>query len=104
MKPFLFHRLGMQAFADALMVIPKVLGQNAGYDPQETVVKLLQEADAGVPCGIDITSGEAMNPVDSGVFDNYNVKEQILNSCAIVASNLLLVDEVMKAGLSSLKG
>jgi len=97
-------RLGMQAFADALMIIPKVLGQNAGYDPQETVVKLLQEVDAGVPCGIDLASGEAVNPVDSGIFDNYNVKEQIINSCAIVASNLLLVDEVMKAGLSSLKG
>ena len=30
----------MQAFADALLVIPKILAQNSGYDPQETIVKL----------------------------------------------------------------
>lgn len=93
-------RLGMQAFADALLVIPKTLSMNAGYDPQETIVKLMQEG----ACGIDLLTGEAADASAIGVFDNYNVKEQILNSCAIVASNLLLVDEVMKAGLSSLKG
>ena len=27
-------RLGVQAFADALLVIPKVLAQNGGFDPQ----------------------------------------------------------------------
>ena len=30
----------MQAFADALMVIPKILAQNSGFDPQETIIKL----------------------------------------------------------------
>jgi len=30
----------LQAFADALLVIPKILAQNSGYDPQETIVKL----------------------------------------------------------------
>lgn len=29
-----------QAYADALLVIPKTLAQNSGYDPQETIVKL----------------------------------------------------------------
>merc|ERR1712142_993150 len=36
-------QLGVQAFADAILVIPKVLAQNAGLDPQETIVKLQQE-------------------------------------------------------------
>jgi len=98
-------RLGMQAFADALLVIPKTLSMNAGYDPQETIVKLVQDSQEGSTCcGIDLTTGEAVDAGAIGVFDNYNVKEQVLNSCTIVASNLLLVDEVMKAGLSSLKG
>ena len=30
----------LQAFADALLVILKILAQNSGYDPQETIVKL----------------------------------------------------------------
>lgn len=33
-------RLGVQAFADALLVIPKILASNSGFDAQETIVKL----------------------------------------------------------------
>ena len=32
----------LQAFADALLVIPKILAQNSGYDPQETIIVKLQ--------------------------------------------------------------
>jgi T-complex protein 1 subunit zeta len=98
-------RLGVQAYADALLIIPKVLAQNSGFDQQETIVKLQEEyIAAGQPVGLDITSGEAMIPQDSGIFDNYRVKKQLLHSCTVIASNLLLVDEIMRAGMSSLKG
>merc|ERR1719209_523512 len=36
-------RLGIQAYADGLMIIPKTLATNAGYDSQEVMVKLLEE-------------------------------------------------------------
>ena len=53
-------RLGVQAFADALLVIPKALAQNSGLDPQETIVKLQEEyAAAGQPVGLDISSGQS---------------------------------------------
>ena len=29
-----------QVFAEALMVIPKILAQNSGLDPQDSIVKL----------------------------------------------------------------
>ena len=52
-------RLGIQAFADALLIIPKVLASNAGFDSQETMVKLQEEyASIGKPVGIDISSGQ----------------------------------------------
>ena len=48
-----------QAFADALLVIPKVLAVNSGLDAQETIVKLQEEtATAGQPVGIDLVSGK----------------------------------------------
>jgi len=98
-------RLGVQAYADALLVIPKVLATNSGLDAQETIVKLQEEyATAGQPVGIDIHTGDALLPLDHGILDNYRVKRQILHSCTVIASNLLLVDEVMRAGMSSLKG
>ncbi|KAM7350523.1 chaperonin containing TCP1 subunit 6 [Cochliomyia hominivorax] len=98
-------RLGIQAFAEALLVIPKNLAINSGYDAQDTIVKLTEEDRLNPdPVGLDLSTGEAMKPADLGVYDNYNVKKQILNSCSVIASNLLLVDEVMRAGMTSLKG
>lgn len=98
-------RLGIQAYADALLIIPKTLASNSGYDAQDVVVKL-QEEDRinGKPVGLDLTTGEPTFSADSGIFDNYIVKKQILNSCSVIASNLLLVDEIMRAGMTSLKG
>jgi len=98
-------RLGIEAYAEALLVIPKVLAQNAGFDPQDSLVKLQQEEIVnGMLVGLDLQSGEPFIPADLGILDNYRVKKQILHSCTVIASNLLLVDEIMRAGLSSLKG
>merc|ERR1719300_197416 len=97
-------RLGIQAYADGLLIIPKVLAQNAGYDAQEVMVKLLEEGAVNQSVGVDCDSGEAIIPQDKGIYDNYRVKRQMINSCTVIASNLLLVDEIMRAGMSSLKG
>jgi T-complex protein 1 subunit zeta len=51
-------RLGVQAFAEALLIIPKAIAQNAGHDQQETIVKLQHEyTTSKIPVGIDITTG-----------------------------------------------
>lgn len=101
-------RLGVAAFADAMLVIPKTLAQNAGHDQQSVLVEL---HDAYVAAGsgkklvgIDLKSGGALDPLEQGIIDNYRVKRQIIHSATVIASNLLLVDEIMRAGLSSLKG
>ena len=55
-------QLGVQAFADALMVIPKTLAHNSGFDAQDCIVKMQQEHLAlKLPVGLDITSG-SLNP------------------------------------------
>uniref|UniRef100_A0A8D2CX48 T-complex protein 1 subunit zeta n=1 Tax=Sciurus vulgaris TaxID=55149 RepID=A0A8D2CX48_SCIVU len=98
-------RLGVQAFSDALLIIPKVLAQNSGYDLQETLVKIQAEhSESKQLVGIDLNTGEPMVPADAGVWDNYCVKKQLLHSCTVIATNILLVDEIMRAGMSSLKG
>lgn len=54
---------------------------NSGFDAQDTIVRLLEEGSAlGEAVGLDISTGEALKPVDAGIFDNYNVKKQIINS------------------------
>lgn len=97
-------RLGMQAYAEAMLVIPKVLAVNAGHDPQDAIVNLVSEAESlKAPVGLDCETGESIIPQDMGILDNFRVKKQMIHSCSVIATNLLLVDEVMKAGMSSLK-
>ncbi|KAK7829248.1 LOW QUALITY PROTEIN: hypothetical protein U0070_012719 [Myodes glareolus] len=98
-------QLGVQAFADALLIIPKVLAQNSGFDLQETLVKVQAEhSESGQLVGVDLNTGEPMVAAEMGVWDNYCVKKQLLHSCTVIATNILLVDEIMRAGMSSLKG
>ena len=98
--------MGIVAFSEALLVIPKVLAMNCGFDQRESILKLQAEliCNDSVPVGIDINSGEPLNPVDHGIYDNYIVKKQMIDSASVISSNLLLVDEIMRAGMSSLKG
>uniref|UniRef100_M3XQH3 Chaperonin containing TCP1 subunit 6A n=1 Tax=Mustela putorius furo TaxID=9669 RepID=M3XQH3_MUSPF len=98
-------QLGVQAFADALLIIPEVLAQNSGFDLQETLVKVQAEhSESGQLVGVDLNTGEPMVAAEVGIWDNYFVKKQLLRSCTVIATNILLVDEIMRAGMSSLKG
>ena len=92
-------KLGVQVFAEALLVIPKTLAENSGLDAQEVVLKL-QEAWARdhLPVGVDLLTGEPMSPETEGIWDNYIVKKQMLGLAPVLAEQLLLVDEVIRAG------
>ncbi|EJF65178.1 chaperonin-containing T-complex zeta subunit Cct6 [Dichomitus squalens LYAD-421 SS1] len=96
-------KMGVQAFAEALLIIPKTLAANGGYDVQDVTVALQDEAADGNVVGIDLESGEPFDPTVQGVWDNYRVKRQMLHSCSVIAVNLLSTDEILRAGRSSLK-
>ena len=107
-------KLGVQVFAEALLVVPKTLAENSGFDAQDCLLKLQEEfektnsgglwgkivggSESPVAVGLDLVSGEAMSPAVEGVFDNYIVKKQMLSLAPVLAEQLLLVDEVIRAG------
>lgn len=96
-------KLGIQAFSDALLIIPKTLASNGGYDVQDVVAALQDEQAEGGIVGLDLRTGEPMDPTTEGVFDNYRVKRHLLHSCGVITVNLLSTDEILRAGRSSLK-
>ncbi|KAI9061660.1 chaperonin-containing T-complex zeta subunit Cct6 [Trametes sanguinea] len=96
-------KMGVQAFAEALLIIPKTLAANGGFDVQDTIVALQDEQAEGNAVGVDLESGEPFDPTVQGVWDNYRVKRQMLHSCSVIAVNLLSTDEILRAGRSSLK-
>lgn len=73
-------KLGVQVFADSLLIIPKVLAQNAGFDPLDTLVVAQEEHAKGNAVGVDLRSGDVLDPVLEGIYDNYRVHRQMLNS------------------------
>ena len=100
-------KLGVLAFADALMVVPKVLAENSGFDMQETIIMLQEQRlklGGAVPVGLDCQTGGSMLPVQLGIYDNVRVKKQIIQLGTVLASQLLLVDEVLRAGRGSRGG
>jgi len=50
-----------------------------------------------------VYTGEPLAPAVAGVWDNTIVKRQFLNIAPVLAQQLLLVDEVMRAG-KNMKG
>mmetsp|Transcript_12521 Transcript_12521/g.15422 ORF Transcript_12521/g.15422 Transcript_12521/m.15422 type:complete len:563 (-) Transcript_12521:44-1732(-) len=92
-------KLGVQAYAEALLIVPKTLAENSGFDVQEIILRLKDEREeSGLAIGLDCQSGDPMIPADEGIWDNVRVKRQCLYLSTVLANQLLLVDEVMKAG------
>jgi len=94
-------KLGVEAYAEALLVIPKTLAENSGFDVQDCLLNLMdaREDSGGIlAVGLDCTTGDPMIPADEGVWDNVRVKRQCLHLSTVLACQLLLVDEVMRAG------
>lgn len=86
-------RLGVEVLAHALLVVPKTLARNGGFDPTDAVLALRQHPRMG----LDLDTGLPADMAVGGVFDLYRVKRQILHSATVLASQLLLVDEILRA-------
>ena len=89
------HRFGVQVFAEALLSIPRALVTNCGHDAFLVIPDMLSEAEGGELAGVDAETGEVIDPTVFGIYDNYCVIRGIIQSAPLVASQLLLVDEIL---------
>lgn len=79
-------KLGVQCFADALLVIPRTLAENSGFDAQETLLKVMEAHEkTKEPYGVDVITGDPMPVTVSNIWDNYIVKRQFLNIAPVLA-------------------
>jgi T-complex protein 1 subunit zeta len=95
-------RLGVEIFGKALLTIPKTLLENSGFDVQEKLLKVIAEREnKNRAVGVSISTGDPIDPAIEGIFDNFIVKKQMLGLAPVLAEQLLLVDEVIRAGKSA---
>lgn len=75
------------------------MAENSGYDIQEAIILLKDEYYKNkVAIGLNVQSLGSISPVKEQLYDNYCTKKQWLNIAPTLAEQLLLVDEIMRAG------
>ncbi|AHG02597.1 thermosome subunit [Halobacterium sp. DL1] len=93
------EQLAVEAFADALEVIPRTLAENAGHDPIDSLVDLRSQHDGGdKAAGLDAYTGDVVNMTDDGVVEPLRVKTQAIESATEAAVMILRIDDVIAAG------
>ncbi len=93
------EQLAVEAFADALEVIPRTLAENAGHDPIDSLVDLRSQHDGGnKAAGLDAYTGEVVDMESDGVVEPLRVKTQAIESATEAATMILRIDDVIAAG------
>src|SRR6266508_2592124 len=91
------EQLAIEAFAHALDVIPRTLGENAGLDPIDVLIKLRAEhgKKGGKSMGVNVMTGEPLDMLKANVVEPLRVKTQEIESAAEVASMILRIDDII---------
>jgi thermosome len=93
------EQLAIEAFADALEVVPRTLAENAGLDPIDSLVDLRAKHDAGdTSAGLDAYTGGVTDMEDDHVVEPRRVKSQAIESATEAAVMILRIDDVIAAG------
>jgi thermosome len=92
------EQLAINAFADALEVIPRSLAESGGLDPIDTIVALrAAHEQKKVEAGVNVMEGGISDMVKLGVIEPLKVKTQAINSAADAAIMILRIDDVISA-------
>ncbi|HJH27439.1 MAG TPA: thermosome subunit [Methanophagales archaeon] len=92
------EQLAIQAFADAVEVIPRALAENAGLDPIDMLIALRSAHEAGNKnAGLDVFKGEPADMLKAGVIEPLRIKTQAISSAMEAATMILRIDDVIAA-------
>jgi archaeal chaperonin len=100
------EQLAIEAFADALEVIPRTLAENAGLDILDTMVamKAAHAKKGGAAMGVNVFDEGVIDMLKEGVVEPKVVKEQAIKSGIEVASMILRIDDVVAARSGGMGG
>ncbi len=90
-------QLAVEAFADALDVLPRTLAANAGMDPIDALVELRSTFESQHRAGLVTRgeTGEVGDPIEAGVVDPAAVKREAIESATEAATMIVRIDDVI---------
>ena len=90
------EQLAIEAFADAMEIIPKTLAENAGLDQIDSLVALRSAHEKGMKsAGLDMDTGKPVDMLKLGVVEPLRVKTQAIQSAAEAAVMIIRIDDVI---------
>lgn len=90
--------LAMEAFSRALLQLPTIIADNAGYDSAQLISELKAAHSSGKnTVGLNMELGEQGDMKSLGITESFVVKRQVLLSAAEAAEMILRVDSIIKA-------
>jgi thermosome len=93
------EQLAVEAFADALELVPRTLAENAGLDPIDTLVDLRSAHESGeLRAGLDVFTGDVVDNFEAGVIEPLTAKYQALTSASEATNLVLKIDDIIAAG------
>ncbi len=92
------EQLAINAYADAIEVIPKTLAESTGKDPIDLLAELRSFHDKGKSTyGIDVINGVAADMKVMGVIEPLKIKTQVIISASEATEMILRIDDVITA-------
>jgi thermosome len=90
------EQLAVQAFSNAMDIIPRTLAENAGLDPIDVLTDLKAQHDKGSRwSGINVFTGKPMDAWKNSVLEPLKIKTQAVSSASEVAVMILRIDDVI---------
>ncbi|MCD6558004.1 MAG: TCP-1/cpn60 chaperonin family protein [Candidatus Aenigmarchaeota archaeon] len=92
------EQLAINAFADAMEVIPKTLASSSGMDTIDTLVELRSLHEKGkTSYGVGVLKGKCIDMEEEGVVEPVKIKTQAIKSASEAAEMILRIDDVITA-------
>ena len=92
------EQIAIEAYADAVEVIPRTLAENAGLDPIDTLIELRKEHKRGNKnAGINVYNGKIEDAWKNSVIEPIRVGRQAVASATDAAVMILRIDDVIAA-------
>ncbi len=96
------EQMAIDAFANAIEIIPKTLAENAGLDSINAILDLRQAHKKGQKhAGLNVHSGKVVNMMDAEVIEPLRVGTQAIQSATEAAVMVLRIDDVIAARAGS---
>jgi len=89
-------QMAIEAFADALEIIPSTIAENAGHDPLDTILAMRHSILQGdITVGPDVTEGGVKDLLAEGVVEPLDLVRQAVLSAAEVTNAILRIDDIV---------